>query len=245
VGEPEQYDSIIHAAVRRALQRGDRELAALLLDATVASTDDLGTDGMDAVVAVDLATTPEALDLLKRYARPDEARGQSALAELLNEVWPAGYWVGRVDVRVRLEETAPDWREQLRGLVEGGPSNQGRPFGTSPVLTHGGLNYRSRAEVAIAQVLEQSEDILFLPNSAAAAGKVQREPDFLIFYKGRAGVLEVDGPTHAGRLADDTLRDSYFQRQGLFVKHYPAERCQSEPQLVVREFLGLLLRAKS
>lgn len=34
--------------------------------------------------------------------------------------------------------------------------------------------------------------------------------------------MDVDGPHDAGRLANDTLRDSVVQRQSLFVKEYPA-----------------------
>ena len=156
---------------------------------------------------------------------------------------PTGVQCDTVEVKVRVDPVTDDWRQQVRTSLESGPSNQGRPFGTSKVLTHAGLNYRTTAEVAIAKVLEQADNILFLPNCAAVAGKVQKEPDFLIFYRQRVGVLEVDGGSHIGRMAEDSLRDSYFQGQGIFIKHYPSERCEADPAWVVKDFLRLLLKA--
>jgi very-short-patch-repair endonuclease len=82
-----------------------------------------------------------------------------------------------------------------------------------------------------------------LPNSGSTSRGVLKEPDFLVFYKGKVGVLEVDGPTHVGRAADDSARDGYFQRHGLFVKHYPSEMCSKQPEIVLRDFLGLLVKS--
>ena len=245
---PEQYDSLLNAGIRLALQRGEREMAALLLNCTIVGVSGQSWDGPTQTVFVNLGCPPELLDLLRPYvAEPrltDNSLGPSRLAELFRDFWPIEEWVFIVTMEARLEPLEPGWRTQLAEAIESGPSNQGRPFGTSPVIVHSGLNYRSKGEVAIAQTLELTEDILFLPNCTAVTGKVPSEPDFLIFYKGRAGVLEVDGPHHAGRLADDTLKDSVYQRQSLFVKRYPYEHCIANPARVVRDFLGLLLKAR-
>jgi hypothetical protein len=197
-------------------------------------------DHYDALTAPEIYANDEDTN---GFGDPFEVPGSSTLARVFTAVLPTGVECESVEVKIRNEAAEPDWREQVRAGLESGPSNQGRPFGTSKVITHSGLNYRSKAEVAIAEKLEMVPELLFFPNSAAVTGKVQKEPDFLVFYKGRVGILEVSGPTHTGRLADDSLRDSFFQRQRIFVKHYTAEKCSGDPGWVVKDFLGLLLKA--
>lgn len=246
------WEALLAAAVRRLVKLDKTEAAVALAEATIVRMIgrsnweqvevhlDVSGDHFDALTDPGVYANDEDMN---DFGEPYTVHGSSLLAKVFTNVLPTGVECYDVEVKIRHEPVTDDWREQVRAGLDSGPSNQGRPFGTSKILTHSGLNYRSRAEVAIAQKLEQSEEILFIPNSAAAAGKVQKEPDFVIFYRGRVGILEVDGPTHSGRMADDSLRDSFFQRQGIFVKHYPAEKCASDPRWVLRDFLGLLLKA--
>jgi very-short-patch-repair endonuclease len=69
---------------------------------------------------------------------------------------------------------------------------------------------------------------------------VLKEPDFVIVYKGRVGVLEVDGAYHTGRAADDHKRDLFFEQSGIFVKHFNGDDVRSNVKLVVETFLKLL-----
>jgi very-short-patch-repair endonuclease len=41
------------------------------------------------------------------------------------------------------------------------------------------------------------------------------EPDVLVTYRGRAGVLEIDGPHHNRRRAFDTSREHLFRQSGV------------------------------
>ena len=67
------------------------------------------------------------------------------------------------------------------------------------------------------------------------------EPDFLVWRDRKLGVLEVDGPWHTGRAADDHKRDRRLREHGIrVVERYPAERCYSMAGSVVAEFLQLL-----
>ena len=242
--DPIEYDQLLHAAVRLALRRDQQELAACLLESSIDYLSTMDHDDYD-WVSIYLACSPDTLDTLAPYAAETKnaetkVMDPSPLMVLFRDVYPKPDWVATVEVSARL--TAVDgWREQVRALMDRGPTNQGRQYGDARRITHGGLGYRSNSEVAIAKVLEQSEDILFFPRLRALAGKVLKEPDFLILYKKRLGILEVDGPAHGGRAAHDSLRDGYFQRQGIFMKHYPSEKCQSDPVWVVRDFLKLLL----
>ncbi len=246
------WEPLLAAAVRRLVKLDHTEAALALAEAAIVRM--LGNANWSRV-DIELVVSGDHFDALTNqevyvnqtdindFGNQYELPGTSVLASTFTNVLPTGVVCNAVEVKIRNEPVTEDWREQVRTSLGSGPSNQGRPFGTSPVLTHSGMNYRSRSEIAIAEKLELSEDILFLPNCTAVSGKVPKEPDFLIFYKKRIGILEVDGPTHTGRMADDSMRDSFFQRQGIFVKHYPAEKCFQDAAWVLRDFLGLLLKA--
>jgi hypothetical protein len=241
------YDATLLAAIRVALTRDQRELAGLLIETTI-DTIQVGDRGDYDNLTINLECPTEILDALRPYAAEHKnpetfVMEASALMSLFRDVAQPREWIEAVHLHARLEPPEPNWRDQLRSLIGSGTTNQGRTYGSSKVITHNGFNYRTPAEVAIAKVLEQSEEVLFFPNCAALSGKVQKEPDFLIFYKRRTGILEVDGVSHVGRAADDSLRDSYFQRQGIFIKHYPHEKCLSDPTWVARDFLNLLVKS--
>ena len=246
------WDALLAAAARRLAKLDKGDAAVALAEAQIvrmlgsnrwSEVDihlDVPGDHFDALTAPEVYANDEDVD---DFGNRYDVHGTSVLSQVFTTVLPTGVRCSNVDVKIRNDPVTDDWRDQFRAGLESGPSNQGRPFGTSKVVTYAGLNYRTSAEVAIAKVLDQTDDILFLPNCAAVSGKVQKEPDFLIFFRQRAGILEVDGGAHIGRMADDSLRDSFFQRQGIFIKHYPSERCVSDPTWVVKDFLRLLLKA--
>jgi hypothetical protein len=108
-----------------------------------------------------------------------------------------------------------------------------------------GMWFRSRSEQRVAEALEAA-NVLFAPNPSVRAGitpdhRQSFEPDFLVFCDHKLGVLEVDGPWHHGRAADDAERDRRFKEHGVrVVERYPAERCYSMPGDVVADFIRLL-----
>jgi hypothetical protein len=106
------------------------------------------------------------------------------------------------------------------------------------------------------QELKQ-RDVLFFPNPAAVLGttageygaKVEKkEPDFLICYRGKWGILEVNGDefhTRVVQTAKDHDRARRFNHYGLFfVQAFTLERCKRDPVGVVDEFLRLLANHK-
>ncbi|MFN8630189.1 MAG: hypothetical protein U0838_07670, partial [Chloroflexota bacterium] len=197
----------------------------------------------EALIVVETPT--ELYDFLQGQNRVPEVFLDSYLTRLAQEANPdPETWITGTRVVPKTSDMTGDWREQLRTQIEGVASNQGREFGNSRIVAYNGLNYRSQSEIAIAKLLELVPDLLFLPNCAAVSGKLWKEPDFLIFYKGLTGILEVDGPTHSGRLAEDTLRDSYFQGHSIFVKHYTSEQCRKDAAFVVKDFLKALQRSR-
>lgn len=67
-----------------------------------------------------------------------------------------------------------------------------------------------------------------------------KETDFLIFYKGTARILEVDGEEyHQNRRLEDYRRDRMFDRQGIRTTRFSASECLKNADEVVDEFLEL------
>ena len=110
------------------------------------------------------------------------------------------------------------------------------------------LRFRSESEIRIAQALDKVQGVLFFPNAKARLGhprgRENREPDFLVCYKGKWGILEVDGPSHH-QAAKDHARDRLFKLHGIsFVEHFEATDCYENPERVVQQFLYLLSQVR-
>ena len=110
------------------------------------------------------------------------------------------------------------------------------------------LRFRSESEKKIAEALDRA-GVLFLANCLARLttleGRKTKEPDFLVCYQGRWGILEVDGePYHPpSRTVDDHKRDRDFRKYGIqVVEHFDARECYQQPDRVVKEFLDTLMR---
>jgi hypothetical protein len=109
------------------------------------------------------------------------------------------------------------------------------------------FNFRSKTEMKIAEALDRT-GVLFYPNSKArlnqAELRVNKESDFLVFYKGKFGILEVDGRDYHQIAADDHERDRLFKRHGIkVIERFDATRCWNKPEQVVEEFLEILSQA--
>jgi len=119
-------------------------------------------------------------------------------------------------------------------------------LGANPLVWWNGLRFRSKTEVKIAEALENM-NALFFPNCRGRVGPLgnrqNREPDFLVSYNGKWGILEVDGHSFhpPERSAAEHERDRLFHHHGVvWVQRFDATRCYNQPDSVVREFLELL-----
>ena len=118
-----------------------------------------------------------------------------------------------------------------------------------PIL-YNGLKFASQTEVRIAQELILRK-VLFFPLAVGVRAetgqqyKDQREVDFLICDNGIWGILEISGPSHNGRLADDAEKDSWLKKSGILcIEHRTAEQCYANPKKVTDEFLSVLAKHK-
>ena len=113
----------------------------------------------------------------------------------------------------------------------------------------GGLYLRSEAEMAIAEELNR-RDVLFFANVRGRVstnsspvsehqsnGRV--ELDFLVFVKGKAIALEVDGRQHNEQRNRDYAKDRLMLREGIPTARFTAQECLNSSVAVVDEFLFL------
>ena len=162
----------------------------------------------------------------------------------------------KIEFRVKLLQTEENWRDKVKELiVNAKDSNQGviteKVFAREkkPVLPYNEMKFGSKAEISIAQELEDRKVLFFpLPLAVRHNTGVQyldhREPDFLICYDGAWGILEVSN--HAAiRYEQDQTKDAWFKDAGILcVEHRTADRCRNKPKEVVEEFLTILAKHK-
>ena len=130
--------------------------------------------------------------------------------------------------------------------VDNTSNNQGVQFYSNSIIhTWENLRFRSKTEIKIAEALDRT-GVLFVPNSLARLntpkGRGNKEADFLICYKGKWGVLEVDGPYHtAERRVEEQERERIFKINGIkVVERFDAKECYETPDKVVQKFFYLM-----
>lgn len=167
------------------------------------------------------------------------------------------YYITFAGVREILPDAGPGWRESLRRQLSGekSPTNHARRVRTGPArYTEDGLSFTNEAELTVYRALRKiqetypSDDTLGI--FPLAGGRISRktwEPDVLVTYKGRAGVLEIDGPYHNRRRAMDMTRDHMWRDAGVaFVDRIPVESLSNPKELEasLRRFLKRLAETR-
>ncbi|HWS85133.1 MAG TPA: hypothetical protein VN207_12840 [Ktedonobacteraceae bacterium] len=239
------FDERIHAsAVQFLIQKNENDTAIALLACTF---------GLDAVGGDEDYTEYSALLRGPRWVYEiidDENHPMTqTVLKALRAVMPWDCYVGHVLIRANLIDVEPDWKAQMLDIALGKEvHNQGVSIDNQVMMFWQNLRFRSESEKRIAEALDRAK-VLFLPNCRArlttAEGRKNKEPDFLVCYQGRWGILEVDGePYHPpSRTVDDHKRDRDFRAYGIkVVEHYDARECYQQPDRVVRDFLNLLLK---
>jgi hypothetical protein len=152
-----------------------------------------------------------------------------------------------ISLKPLVTELRPEWRKDLKDHREHNEAvNHCQKYTENhPVKEHNGAKYRSNAEIRIAKELEKKEVIFFPGNLAKIqieSGKfVQKEPDFLVLYKGKWGMLEIDGPFHSGKAAQDHSSDRFFKIHGLkVIERFPEEDVMEDAPQIIEKFLSLI-----
>jgi hypothetical protein len=91
--------------------------------------------------------------------------------------------------------------------------------------------------------LPETETLTIVPNCACRVLRHTWEPDFVVAYKGRVGVIEVDGASHQGRREADKSKERIYENGGFaYVDRFDVRECENTsavPVLVAR-FLSKL-----
>jgi hypothetical protein len=167
----------------------------------------------------------------------------------LKAVTPPEVFVSGIDTRFDQSPAVAGWRDDVAAFILGREAHNQAPGG-GPTKVWENLRFRSESEKRVAQALD-AEGAMFFPNCRARAtdDETRRtvEPDFLVCWKGKWGILEVDGePFHPPtRTLHDHARDRVSKAHGVMVvEHFDASECFERPAEVVRKFLTLLERSR-
>lgn len=233
---------------RSPSSEGQRDLAALLIDVdSITVSYDQQNGDNDLWLEVSPDQMPRFTDDLVTEIR-------AACIEVCERREYNIQWLG---VREVLPEVGPDWRNQIRNQLGGKrPTNHARRAHTGPPqFVEDYLSFTNQGELVVYRALKQIQE-KDLPREDTigiyplAGGRIPGrtwEPDVLVTYKGRAGVLEVDGPHHNARRALDNTRDHLLRDAGVgFVDRVPVESLQDPAELTatLRRFLRRLGEVK-
>ncbi|MFE7789454.1 hypothetical protein [Streptomyces sp. NPDC057460] len=226
------------------VRRGDVATAQLLLQVDRWKLDwDQEGHEKDLVLEVDPANMSHFTDDLLQKLRQlcQEISGRLRLG------------VNWVEVKETLPVVGPGWRDMIQREISGErPSNQARRLQPSPRRwLEDNLAFTNEGEQRVYRLLKHRQEKVLPPEETIAifplpngriAGRTW-EPDFLVTYKGRAGVLEIDGPHHNARRALDVTREHLMHDSGVaYVDRVPVEALENREEMerVIDRFLRRL-----
>jgi hypothetical protein len=207
------------AAAELLAVRGSSQAASLLVDCVgirYVHLETLFRGDFDKVRAVRAVLFAEPL-VAERLSGEVEAEILATLQEVCfgDEIWVQETWVVPVAAK-------GDWRARVEKTLGLEPTNQAvfLPPRAEPLMMDR-LTFASEAEAKVYAVLREKhaefpphETIMIAPNPGVRIPGNTLSPDFLVSYRGRCGVIEVDGPHHRGRWANDKSRDALFEDAG-------------------------------
>ncbi|MFJ7180320.1 hypothetical protein ACIQXA_28895 [Streptomyces massasporeus] len=237
-------DSLLGHMAALLFQRGDTKHVQLLLlirSAAIEYDDESQTD--DLWLEFDPGDTASFTEDAQKHLRAVFQQ----VTQRLNYGVP---WLG---FRETLPQVGPDWRERLQQMMTTDrPTNQARrTMPEKPQWVLDRLAFTNHGEQRVYLALkhlqekelpaEETISIFPLPNGRVLGHTW--EPDLLVTYRGRAGVLEIDGPDHRVRRAMDTSRDHLLRDAGIaYIDRIPVEVIDNPQELltVLKRFLRRL-----
>jgi hypothetical protein len=249
-------EQVIAPAAHLLHARGHDHSAALMLDGQGITFENHYADGSGSWSDPYTFKTEAILDvesfLLARFTDERLAEITSALDTVRDH---SGGGVNFVRVREVLPKVGEGWRQQLaRDLAAERPSNQANRVRLEPTrVTRDGLFLTNQEENKVYTVLREVQEslpdndtLLIAPLPGVRIPDHTYWPDFLIAYKGRAGVIEVDGPHHHGRRVADASRERLLRNAGIrHIDRIAVEDLATKPggEKFVRDFLARLTAA--
>ncbi|MDQ0746897.1 hypothetical protein QF034_001128 [Streptomyces africanus] len=137
-----------------------------------------------------------------------------------------GETIDEIEARPSTAQVSVDWRKQFKAANGPAPNNQARRIRMEPQHPiEDGLHFTNEWERRVYMVLKERQaalsdndtiGILPLPRMKVLKS-IPVEPDFLITYRGRVGIIEVDGHYHRGprSRSDDHSRERLIRNAGV------------------------------
>lgn len=147
-----------------------------------------------------------------------------------------------VEFREVLPDVSYGWREQLVGVLRGQRrTNQARVVrDRGSRWIEDGLYFTNPGELEVYRKLKRLQEENFPPEEnfsifPLARGRIPghtREPDFVIAYQGRTGILEIDGPHHNSRRSHDASSEHLYRDAGIsFIDRVSVEALDDDTEL--------------
>jgi hypothetical protein len=242
-----QGEATISLAAHLLVGRGQDKIVGLLLDVDRIKVDPREDRYDDDSLWLEVAPehmpgfTEEVIDKIKEACTEVDRRKSYG-------IWLAG-------VRETLPDVGPGWQDNLRQLLGGKPTNHARKIRNEPPRwVDDGLSFTNDGELKVYRALKKlqamypSDDTIgIFPLPAGKLPGRTWEPDVIVTYRKRVGVLEVDGPHHTGRRANDMSRDSLWLDAGVAHAHrIPVEALNDPRELdaTLRKFLKRLAETR-
>jgi hypothetical protein len=242
-------DAVLGISAALLQQRGHVNIALLLLDVKQPVIE--GTDDRFEPDNLWLEVAPEHMDGFKTNV---VEKIRDACQEVCQR---RGYDIYFEGVREILPDVGPGWRETIRKDATGGPrpTNQARRIRSEPTRpAEDYLTFTNSGELTVYQALKLLQGTLPPDKTIGifplANGRIPGhtwEPDFLVTYMNRAGVLEIDGPHHNAKRALDMTRDHLLHQAGVaFVDHIPVQALSDPKELgpALTRFLQRIAEAR-
>ncbi|QSS93562.1 hypothetical protein [Streptomyces sp. M54] len=217
-------EELIGAASVLLAQRGHRDAAALMLDVSSFRIDRHAVQE-DSMSFSYERHFEEVILRVEPHLIPNSGYQLDHIKSAFETVgFECGRTIDDVVIREVIPKVGPNWREQLGRELKGGhQTNHARKVRLEPRHPgEDGLHFTNEWEHRVYQVLKehqarlpQNETIGIMPLGALRVPGHTFEPDFLITYRGRVGVIEVDGSYHKGRASADLSRDRLFKHAGI------------------------------
>jgi len=176
-------------------------------------------------------------------------RAFSEIANVIEEIGPLPLqYVRYITCELDRSESPTNWRSDLANSISILNANQAIfTFRDSPKILYEGLSFRSKTEIKLYEALLK-RGLLVLPLPLAVLGSQRRykEPDFVVCYKGKCGILEIHGDKwHLPETAaQEHERRREFINLGVNIfEIFDADRCWRDPEGVVNDFLKAFANA--
>ena len=227
----EELDSFLAALARIfTYHGGNAEIAVLSYG--VAKCEMTGYDNWDGgtnIYTITIEIPPMLYNQILNARDGIEANLASQSGQLMRRYH--GSWLGGFIIMPQLIQN-PLWRnDAIRWLKGETVSNQGRvrSDAIAPIQVDG-LLFRSQPEVYLYQALKR-QGIPFAPLPVFLRGGESYsriEPDFLIFWRGKLMVLEIDGKQfHHESPVDAHTRLTILSREGAHIERISSSECDS------------------